>query len=342
MAVASSLLPLEDRLQAYQKSFDALVQMIPEKYYLPADSDTSLMYKKRNKNSKQAIKESTKKAKKLKFELEKDPIAAATTDDSPDAFPLHPQTAIQPLPPPVGISELRERVKEKIAALRTKRGASSTDTPSSDGPKSRQEILEKRLKRKKEKLEERKKQKDILVTKKDPLLGAFAARSSSSAPAAPAKPKVVVEDLSFGRIEFGQEESHPTGKKKSDPFSLLKKVEAQHARLEQLKERDPEKALAITEKQKWGKVLKLAEGEKIKDELKTLQKTVKRKRRMKENSAKEWADRKANLARTMDDRQKRRNENLKARVEGKLKGKGGGVKKKSRPGFEGGARKKGK
>ncbi|KAJ1555965.1 hypothetical protein HK405_009740, partial [Cladochytrium tenue] len=126
----------------------------------------------------------------------------------------------------------------------------------------------------------------------------------------------------------------------SDVFSLLKKVENKKVKMEELRAAEPEKADALVEEEKWNKALKHADGEKVKDDIALLKKAAKRKRKAKEQSAKEWADRQKTLKKSMVDRQKKRTDNLKARSEGKLKGKGGGIKKKSRPGFEGSARKK--
>jgi hypothetical protein len=70
-----------------------------------------------------------------------------------------------------------------------------------------------------------------------------------------------------------------------------------------------------------------------------LKKAVKRKEQAKKKSEKAWATRSEGVAKSMKDRQKKREENLKKRRDDKLLGKAGkkkGAKKpKGRAGFEG-------
>ena len=85
---------------------------------------------------------------------------------------------------------------------------------------------------------------------------------------------------------------------------------------------DPEKASALKEKDTWRKALQLAQGEKVKDDVKLLKKTIKREETFKKKSSKEWGERKSTVSKQKDNKQKRREENLKSRIDAaKNKGK---------------------
>ncbi|KAJ3119329.1 hypothetical protein HK100_000365, partial [Physocladia obscura] len=202
------------RLTKLQQSIDKLVDLIPAKHYFLASSggyhsefDGSVSFLKNSSlggafiggklashNSKkqaapkQAIKESSKKAKKI---LKIESAASNTTNDDDNEKHQSGDDLNQIVPAKsdtIGgaaqsIAELRDRVKEKIALARMKRGmevevslvdleklskkngsaATAAATVNAAGkltiPRSRQEILEKRLKKKKER-------KEILLKKK--------------------------------------------------------------------------------------------------------------------------------------------------------------------------------
>ena len=185
--------------------------------------------------------------------------------------------------------------------------------------------------------------------------------------------KEVVESVSFGKLDFGIPES-ASKKRKADLAGQLKQVsetptppnlpkiipsyqsahlktptpqaEAKKAKLETLAQTNPLKAAQITEKEQWSKLSHLAEGEKVKDDVKLLKKSLKRKEKEKAKSSHIWNDRQNTIKKDQDQRQKKREENLKARLEERGKGKKKGAKKggsagaKKRPGFEGGMGKK--
>lgn len=105
---------------------------------------------------------------------------------------------------------------------------------------------------------------------------------------------------------------------------------------------DPEKANALKEKDTWRKALQLAQGEKVKDDVKLLKKTIKREETFKKKSAKEWGERKSTVSKGKDQKQKRREENLKSRIDAaKNKGKKEKTGDKAKGG-KGGASKGGK
>ncbi|KAI0453484.1 SURF6-domain-containing protein [Xylaria acuta] len=245
---------------------------------------------------------------------------------------------------PADSAALRERLAARIQALRDARKADRDGKPI----RTREELLESRRQKQAErkahkkelrrqaKLEEERKREEALA-------------SARESPGGILSPSVDVEEqhnFAFGRIRFGDgsQLSHDlthvlnrTPKKgPSDPKTALLKFENQKKRLQAM---DEEKRKDIEEKEAWLTARRRAEGEKIKDDEKMLKKAVKRKESTKKKSTKEWAARKDGVAKSMKDRQKKREENIRKRRDEKLLGKAGrkkGAKKtKGRAGFEG-------
>jgi hypothetical protein len=125
-------------------------------------------------------------------------------------------------------------------------------------------------------------------------------------------------------------------KGKSDPKTALEAAKNKQARLNAL---DEEKRKDIQEKDLWLAAKKRAQGERVLDNPKLLQKSVKRLDKAKLKSEKEWNERKDNVVKGREMKQKKRDANLKKRREEK----GNKGKKKSKPakkvkpraGFEG-------
>ncbi|KAF9967091.1 surfeit locus protein [Mortierella alpina] len=264
------------------------------------------------------------------------------------------QTAAQTRAPAAkSITELRAKLEERLAKFRGNRGAAEASAAAASKPTSRQSILEARLKRKKDKKVAQKLAKEKrasggsegLVVKENegPSSGVGGRPSASS-----------INDK--GEVRFSKFEFDGLQKKKRGPTDAqgqLKMVEAHNEKLAALQVADPEKASALKEKDTWKKALQLAQGEKVKDDVKLLKKTIKREETFKKKSSKEWGERKSTVSKQKDHKQKRREENLKARIDAaKNKGKkekgaadkGGkkGGKPKARAGFEGKHSKKSK
>ncbi|KAH8168137.1 hypothetical protein CIB48_g118 [Xylaria polymorpha] len=245
---------------------------------------------------------------------------------------------------PADSAALRERLAARIQALRDARKADRDGKPI----RTREELLESRRQKQAErkahkkelrrqaKLEEERKREEALA-------------SARESPGGILSPNVDVEEqqnFAFGRVGFGDgsQLSHDlthvlnrTPKKgPSDPKTALLQFENRKKRLEGM---DDEKRKDIEEKEAWLTARRRAEGEKIKDDEKMLKKAVKRKESAKKKSTKEWAARKEGVAKSIKDRQKKREENIRKRRDEKLLGKAGkkkGAKKsKGRAGFEG-------
>lgn len=245
---------------------------------------------------------------------------------------------------PTDTTALRARLAARIQALRDARKADVDGKPI----RTRQELIEarrqKQSERKAHKKELRRQAKEEEDRKRDEALA-----SARNSPGSILSPAIDIENsnFSFGRIGFGDgsQLSHDLshvlngGKKKgpSDPKTALQKLEGQKKRLQEMGD---EKRKDVEDKELWLTARRRAEGEKIKDDEKILKKAVKRKEVAKKKSEKDWSARKDGVAKSMKDRQKKREENIRKRREEKLGGKagkkkGGAKKSKGRAGFEG-------
>ncbi|KAH7029053.1 surfeit locus protein 6-domain-containing protein [Microdochium trichocladiopsis] len=249
---------------------------------------------------------------------------------------------------PEDTTELRARLAAKIQALREARNADRNGKPI----RTRQELIEarrsKQEERKAHKKELRRKAKDEADRVREEALA-----SARNSPGGILSPSVDLEEnnFSFGRIAFGDgaQLSHDlshvlsSGKKKGpqDAKTALLKLENQKKRVQAMNE---EKRKDVEDKELWLTAKRRAEGEKVRDDEKMLKKAIKRKDHAKKKSEKEWKDRKDGVAKSIHDRQKKREDNLRKRREEKMAHKAGGKKKsrtgpkkpsKGRAGFEG-------
>ncbi|KXJ90165.1 surfeit locus protein 6-domain-containing protein [Microdochium bolleyi] len=250
---------------------------------------------------------------------------------------------------PEDSTELRARLAAKIQALREARNADRNGKPI----RTRQELIEarrsKQEERKAHKKEMRMKAKDEADRVREEALA-----SARNSPGGILSPSVDLEEnnFSFGRFAFGDgaQLSHDlshvlsSAKKKGpqDAKTALAKLESQKKRVQAMAD---EKRKDIENKELWLTAKRRAEGEKVRDDEKMLKKAIKRKDQQKKKSEKEWKDRKDGVAKSIHDRQKKREDNLKKRRDEKLSHKAGGKKKsrtgpkktasKGRAGFEG-------
>ncbi|CAG8568885.1 542_t:CDS:10 [Ambispora gerdemannii] len=126
----------------------------------------------------------------------------------------------------------------------------------------------------------------------------------------------------FSKFEFDEQKKKKKGKK--DEKKLVEELETHKKEIEKLKQEDPKKAEKLIETKSWQKVLQKARGEKIKDDPKLLKKSIKRTQTIKKKSEKAWKERIKIVEKSKFDRQKKRAENIQARLDASKK------KKKSR------------
>lgn len=247
--------------------------------------------------------------------------------------------------------ELKQRLQKRLDELRAKRHA---DGLNGKPARNRQELIEARRQkaeqRKTHKKELRQKAKEEEQLKTDEAMARrFSPGGSGSLLASPRSPAESVgsssNNFAFGRVMFtdGQHtdiagevrDKHKTSGAR-DPAAQLKAAEAKQARLAEM---DPSKRADIEDKDLWLNAKKRAHGERVRDDTSLLKKALKRKESAKKKSEREWKDRVDTVVRSKEQRQNKRDENLRKRRDekgnkgGKKKSTAG--KKKARPGFEG-------
>ncbi|KAJ2687095.1 hypothetical protein IWW39_003176 [Coemansia spiralis] len=395
MSAVPSISDIRASLQKHAQTFDSLLSLIPPKFYLPEINKETInaRYQKNTKKDTEAKKKeaqrkarATAKAARLDPEnrktvqdmqaekLEKQTVAtpkpkqqAKPKDDSAmdidddatdmakisfdlgDAQPAEQDQDVKPMAEAGSISALRERLQARIQNLRQKRKAPEDDV-------SREALLEKRMKRRKNTKEAQAKAKksgttpaqEQVLGSKTPTMGKTLANGDSMTGAQDVKSSIYFGKLTTGAI---------MKKKSVHVKQQLAKVENKKREMDELRKVDSAKADQLEEKDRWGKALDLAKGEKVKDDAKLLRKTVRRDEQQKKKSSREWHDRKETVATKIKERAQKRETNIKVRVDAKkMKRQGkskkaiekamsaskpGGAKKgsaggsKARPGFEG-------
>lgn len=111
---------------------------------------------------------------------------------------------------------------------------------------------------------------------------------------------------------------------------LLSRVEARKAKLEQLREKDEQRASEMEKKMKWTNLLYKAEGIKIKDNEDMLRTSLKRKEKMRTQRKKTWEQRSEQVIEKMQKRQDKRKKNIQKRKQVKIEKKKNKLRKKGR------------
>lgn len=271
---------------------------------------------------------------------------ASTTTSISSAVP--PSEKPKYLKIPTDTTALRARLEAKLAAMRAARKVEDADgTPI----RTRQDLIEarreKQAQRRTHKKEMRRLQKEEEDRKREEAL----ASARNSPGLSPLLDDRSANNFAFGRLAFtdGIQLSHDlsyektpgSAKKKgpSDPKTALLKLESQKKRIAGM---DENKRKEVLEKETWLAARRRAEGEKVHDDESLLKKALKRKEKAKKKSEREWRERAKGVETAIQERQRKREENIRKRREeklagrGKKKNKGVATKKKNRPGFEGG------
>jgi hypothetical protein len=278
----------------------------PENYFeTVVDEERFNKYKKVNNKAemKLQIKQASKKAKKLKM----DPASVKTTADIVEE---NQEDQAKPgQSSNLTIDELRSRLHSRIESIVSRRGGT-------------------------------KKERAPVETKKTPKVAKMKLNipSTKLEPSKAASSPPINENgqVMFSKFDFGDSKKR---KQQSDPLSTLRKLEAKRQKIDTLQQTNPEKAQSVVQKEEWKKAFEKIEGVKVKDDVSLLKKTIKKKEKQKEKSAKEWIERKKQVQESIEQKQiKRRNNIQKRKQENKQRKMGIKVQKK-RPGFEGTKRK---
>ncbi|PGH27576.1 hypothetical protein AJ80_00818 [Polytolypa hystricis UAMH7299] len=241
--------------------------------------------------------------------------------------------------------ELKQRLQKRLDELRAARHA---DGFNGKPARNRQELIEARRQREEQRREHKKEMRQKAKEEEQRLRDEAIARRFSphgsllASPGSPAESiSSITNNFSFGRVVFADGQQMDPNlstilekrkqKGPQDATTALKAIEAKEARLAGL---DEEKRADIAEKDMWLNAKKKAHGERVKDDVSLLKKTLNRKTSAKKKSEREWTERTESVANSKYAKQKKREDNLRKRREEKgSKGKKG--KGKSRPGFEG-------
>ncbi|KAL7838338.1 hypothetical protein AOLI_G00267420 [Acnodon oligacanthus] len=227
---------------------------------------------------------------------------------------------------------LRRRLHQKIEESR---GQGPPKDPSSE------EVQKIRAKRKQERERKKRKRKEFLM-KKLAQSASIEVEDGSKVPEALTSPdtstaaKPAKKDTStivFNKVEVGEEYVDKGTKLKEKkrkvkgtltPLTgrnykqLLSRVEARKAHLEELREKDEEKAKKEEEKMRWTNILYKAEGMKIKDNEDLLRASLKRKEKRKAQRTKKWMERSHHVVEKMQQRQDKRRRNIQKRKQSKI------------------------
>ncbi|KAJ1979142.1 hypothetical protein H4R34_002940 [Dimargaris verticillata] len=370
MSSSPCLEGLQRRLEHHGQVFGSVLQLIPSKYTATPTNGVPQMskYMRHTKNNNSKYRQRLER--KLDGQQVQDTESVDSRDGSEATMETESSLDHAPSDPVAGdldaepegatspsISALKARLQARITQLRSTRHAEKHDTKRK---RSEESIKEKRQKRKRESREQQAKAKTSITVPAGGTMSVLNANDhaddlpvakSAHTPngnTAPVLP-VVEEAVDYGKLEFMASDDDTTTlsahiskpkKNKKSAVQALREAEAKKQALEALANEDQEAYKAAKEKDAWNRAMELAEGNKVRDNIKLLKKTVKRTQAKKRKSENEWKEREKQVAMDKAKRQKQRNENLKARANGKKDPKGGkkAAKPKQRPGFEGTAR----
>ena len=312
---------IEDRLRAHSAHFLSMVSLIPPQYYAvkeeqheeelsAAQSTRGTRYWHNKKSTAQPLKKSVKKTPRSheKGTAEDDGGIVQDAATGRDLSVEHKKS--------LSLSDLQCRLRKKIAEVSAKRIAVNKDSESQNRRRRQRKEIERDPGKKQRKLEEKQKRREIVKKAKETRQKRVAVISGGAVPdstEASSSPR-----LSFNRFEFGQ--SAKVGGKRKNYQALLGRAEAKQKRLQDLAGLDQEKGGEVVEREKWSKAVRMARGEKMKDDPKLLHKTMKRLEKKRQSHSKKWSERVKAEKQRVDARQKRRQQNIHERIE-KIKAK---------------------
>ncbi|XP_056416226.1 surfeit locus protein 6 [Hyla sarda] len=278
----------------------------------------------RDPDAPSGLKKKKKKPRKLRG-------AGGTAHKLPLVIPA-PQSTDITLSSFSTVDLLRRRLHEKIEESR---GQVSNKTLSTE------EIQKRRERRKQERERKKRKRKALKMTDETPAQESTSMEKSSEEPTEDnTRPPLV-----FNKVEVHDEPLNKVlTKKQKKQFvkgnitpmtgknykQLLSRLESRKSKLEELRAKDQEKAKDFEQKIKWTNVLYKAEGLKIKDDEGMLRSALKRKEKRKEQRKRRWDNRIQNTAEKMQQRQDKRNRNIKKKKVSKLEKKKNRARKRGR------------
>ena len=324
---------LEDRLRAHSASFSAMVALIPPQYYVVKEEEVEEVEGKQRAgktkgetrfwhNKKEQLQNSKKMGKnapnnresteRVQGDGEEGDKDAAGDSEKPWSVE-HVRSS--------SLSELQSRLRKKIEEASLKRRFTAEE--GGEGEKRKRRRVNERggePERKQRRVEDKQKRRKSARKEREAKQKRAAVKVAGTEKEVSdtAKPSVSSSTLSFSRFEFGQ--TSKTGGKRKNYQALIVKAEAKQKRLEKLKEQDEERGEVAQERERWTKAVKMAGGEKVKDDPKLLRRTVKRLQKKKQVHKRKWGERVMEEAQRKGARQQKRQQNIHERTD-KIKAK---------------------
>ncbi|MCL7044714.1 hypothetical protein MKW94_007777 [Papaver nudicaule] len=329
---------LKSIIKDHSKFFDKLVDLIPAKFYLPAEEKPWFQGLKSKENLKKArrnkldpeepsgtldlLKKKVVEDNEDSEESEDDDIEVSDEsdeeeEDKKDVLKLKMKDEEESLT----YEELRGKLSRKLVELRSGRKAGPEEE--SNREKKRNEWFKKRKRENdgeietKAEIKMKKIEDNIIQTQKK------IKEDISKA----------VDELTFGHVKI--DENDEFGKKKKKR-KLSKSQALEEARKIQEAKKDPEKGESIAKKHSIRAATDRAAGIKVHDDPKLINKSIKKEKKKQQKSAKKWKDRDETKNKVRAEKQKARNDNIQGRIQAKKAKKIEKREKKlMRPGFEG-------
>lgn len=175
-----------------------------------------------------------------------------------------------------------------------------------------------RAKRKLSKEKSKEREKKPRMTPKEPKIVRISTKPTDES---------VKSSITFGRFEFKSDDQIETKSKKKTKTKFeskenqlkktLKQIESEEEQIKRLKEENPMESKEILRSKHWKSALAKAKGEKVRDNVQLLKKTLKKEQKRKERAAKKWKVKKAETDKRMKERQEKRQTNLQKRKDEK-------------------------
>jgi len=229
-----------------------------------------------------------------------------------------PRPAVTPKPSRADLKELRDRLQERITQLRAKRKAVNKESDTQPIPPPKKKQKKEKDKKKKKKKEKNKKvatkgsneeEKGTKIQTNGGVEGKGSNKrkrsesnpdqppetSSDHKTEEPEKKKVkkqkteakVKADVRYGAIEFNKGTPLPESLAKKKGLNKKKLLH----KLEREKEKEPKNGSNVSQKKAWDKLIAKAKGEKVKDDVSLVKKSLKKEEQKKKKSQKEWKER---------------------------------------------------
>lgn len=320
---------MEQRLRTHSAHFLAMVSLIPAHYYTAREDEdeaddklSSGRSKKetrfwRNKKAGHQLKHSRKSLHTVPRDQQEEEDIELRENGRTNATiaGMRKQFGIEGVKS-TSLSELQQRLHRKIEEVSMKRSLGDTCTQTQRRKRRRRKEAEGGPTKKQQRLEEKQKQREKVKNEQEARQKREVIKRGGASDLA----KTGVDNIhfSFNQLEFTQSPNKRSRRKNYQ--TLIAKAEAKQNQLEELTRQDQEMGDVAQEKEKWSKAVRMARGEKLKDDPSLLRKTVKRLEKKKQTHKKKWGERMKAESSRKDAQQKKRQQNIRERTE-KIKAK---------------------